>query len=386
MPPKLNTHFLTQDHSTVTKYSDVLKKERNIHSAPPGSLLKGTVHNVNSKNSRPSSHKTRTNSFNATSELFSTSPVPASEPAVDIDKLVKLVENTFPPWSSEYLPELPREENDLPSLNQHRLRQSEESKKYKQWTDEKKRHVVFLKNITHCVKLPTTMPQKSLRSNPKYLHVQSKLLQKKTTSVVPETTSSLNYTNLNFWMSNPSEKEKKKKSSMSMSKPSSSITKSTSLSHAILPSDAGQSLLKLNLDLNVSIHRIETRTEEFMAPEGLPLKSIQRVMDLYKQYRPEITEFETFNLRLLISILKKLPHQRTKIEIAKALPEVMKIKDFQKFSSFFASELLSVMYLEELNEGTCIFKQGDEGTAWYAILFGAVQIFVSTTGDLSVFC
>jgi hypothetical protein len=137
---------------------------------------------------------------------------------------------------------------------------------------------------------------------------------------------------------------------------------------------------------------MDDESPEFFEESGKPIISDvfqvdpavhEKVKALYHQFRPEIQSFATFDLNTVLWVLKKLPMNRRKIDLLAAYGHLRRVQAFESLSKYVMIELIASMYIDELDEGACVFKQGDVGTAWYVILYGGVEICISSTGDVA---
>ncbi|XP_078571706.1 rap guanine nucleotide exchange factor 4-like isoform X4 [Branchiostoma floridae x Branchiostoma japonicum] len=80
-------------------------------------------------------------------------------------------------------------------------------------------------------------------------------------------------------------------------------------------------------------------------------------------------------------ILRKLPHERSVDELEIIYEELLHIKALTHLSNTVKRELASVLKFEShARAGTILFNQGDEGTSWYIILKGSVNVVIYGKG------
>ncbi|XP_065898969.1 rap guanine nucleotide exchange factor 4-like isoform X3 [Dysidea avara] len=85
---------------------------------------------------------------------------------------------------------------------------------------------------------------------------------------------------------------------------------------------------------------------------------------------------------LVSASLTKSPDQRTEEDIDFIYEEMVNIKAFSHFSQTVKSELSKCIIIDEFKEqtGRMLFHQGDEGTSWYIIYKGSVNVIVHGKG------
>ncbi|KNE70513.1 hypothetical protein AMAG_14637 [Allomyces macrogynus ATCC 38327] len=122
-----------------------------------------------------------------------------------------------------------------------------------------------------------------------------------------------------------------------------------------------------------------------ISPGELTLSESDRtkLVEFYRQNRPDVAGFSTYDHTKVVRVLHKRPHQRTKREVKVAYKYLHRLKAFERISMFVMMDLISCMHVDEFDEGMFVFKQGDVGTCWYVILSGGCQICVSPTGNVS---
>ncbi|XP_052332460.1 rap guanine nucleotide exchange factor 4-like isoform X8 [Oncorhynchus keta] len=84
---------------------------------------------------------------------------------------------------------------------------------------------------------------------------------------------------------------------------------------------------------------------------------------------------------LLCMILRKLPGQRTGDDLEIIYDELLHIKALSHLSNTVKRELASVLIFEShAKAGTVLFNQGEEGTSWYVIQKGSVNVVIYGKG------
>ncbi|XP_076359028.1 rap guanine nucleotide exchange factor 4-like [Tachypleus tridentatus] len=101
-------------------------------------------------------------------------------------------------------------------------------------------------------------------------------------------------------------------------------------------------------------------------------KEIQESLTVLLQLSPEA---------ILRSIVRKPPEDRTGDDIEIIYEELFHIKALSHLSNSIKRELAGVLLFEtHLRAGTVLFNQGDEGTSWYIILRGSVDVVIYGKG------
>ncbi|XP_013390231.1 rap guanine nucleotide exchange factor 4 isoform X1 [Lingula anatina] len=84
---------------------------------------------------------------------------------------------------------------------------------------------------------------------------------------------------------------------------------------------------------------------------------------------------------LMRMILRKLPEDRSPEDLEIIYEELLHIKALSHLSTMVKRELASVLMFEAHERaGTVLFNQGDEGTSWYIILKGSVNVVIYGKG------
>jgi cAMP-dependent protein kinase regulator len=79
----------------------------------------------------------------------------------------------------------------------------------------------------------------------------------------------------------------------------------------------------------------------------------------------------------ILSILSKSPIDRTREEVQQGFRILKILPALSHLSDFIITQIINVATLVNYEEASIVFRQGEEGTAWYVILDGGVNIFVS---------
>ncbi|KAJ3294543.1 Rap guanine nucleotide exchange factor 4 [Borealophlyctis nickersoniae] len=79
----------------------------------------------------------------------------------------------------------------------------------------------------------------------------------------------------------------------------------------------------------------------------------------------------------LVRILRKDHHERTQREIQRLFSGLRHMPAFNKMSDFVLTQLCGVFYLNEYLENRVVFRQGDQGSSWYVILEGKVDVRIA---------
>jgi len=81
-----------------------------------------------------------------------------------------------------------------------------------------------------------------------------------------------------------------------------------------------------------------------------------------------------------ISCLEKRPADRTGEDLDIIYARLKDLKVFERFHSAVLLQLCYYGYYQDLEEGITLFRQGDIGCYWYAVLSGTLDVLVSETG------
>ncbi|XP_070564764.1 rap guanine nucleotide exchange factor 4-like isoform X2 [Ptychodera flava] len=82
-----------------------------------------------------------------------------------------------------------------------------------------------------------------------------------------------------------------------------------------------------------------------------------------------------------ITCLDKRPADRTGEDLDIIYSRLKDVKTFERFHPLLLQQICYYGYYEDLDKGITLFRQGDIGTNWYAVLTGTVDVNVSETGD-----
>lgn len=88
------------------------------------------------------------------------------------------------------------------------------------------------------------------------------------------------------------------------------------------------------------------------------------------------------NVDKIVDLLSIPPIHRSPSSIKKSFMLVRSIPAFSKLSNFVLTQLCAVMALNLTPSGQIVFRQGEEGTCWYVILQGTVEIWIALPGLL----
>ncbi|TPX66611.1 hypothetical protein SpCBS45565_g04383 [Spizellomyces sp. 'palustris'] len=80
----------------------------------------------------------------------------------------------------------------------------------------------------------------------------------------------------------------------------------------------------------------------------------------------------------LLPILKKVPPARTQEDIQILFRGLRPLRAFKSLSNFALTQLLGVLHLNTYDPHRIVFKQGEEGTSWFVILQGRVNVMVAS--------
>uniref|UniRef100_A0A4W3IRH4 Rap guanine nucleotide exchange factor 4 n=1 Tax=Callorhinchus milii TaxID=7868 RepID=A0A4W3IRH4_CALMI len=78
--------------------------------------------------------------------------------------------------------------------------------------------------------------------------------------------------------------------------------------------------------------------------------------------------------------LDKRPAERSSEDIDIIFTRLKEVKAFEKFHPSLLQQICFCGFYENLEKGVTLFRQGDIGTSWYAVLTGALDVKVSETG------
>ncbi|XP_043236726.1 rap guanine nucleotide exchange factor 4-like, partial [Amphibalanus amphitrite] len=78
-----------------------------------------------------------------------------------------------------------------------------------------------------------------------------------------------------------------------------------------------------------------------------------------------------------LEALDKRPGERTMTDVQYVAELLRSIATLRDLPHELILDLASCAYLEDLEEGVTLFRQGDRGTNWYAVLSGSVSAFPS---------
>ncbi|KAJ3248523.1 cop9 signalosome complex subunit [Chytriomyces hyalinus] len=81
--------------------------------------------------------------------------------------------------------------------------------------------------------------------------------------------------------------------------------------------------------------------------------------------------------------LLKCPYERSTEDLHQLFQFTREMPAFKQFNDLYLQEVCKVITYERFERDEYFFKQGDEGTAWYILISGAVSVLVSKTGDIA---
>ncbi|XP_055493946.1 rap guanine nucleotide exchange factor 4 [Leucoraja erinacea] len=83
-----------------------------------------------------------------------------------------------------------------------------------------------------------------------------------------------------------------------------------------------------------------------------------------------------------ITCLDKRPTERSGEDVDIIFTRLKEVKAFEKFHPNLLYQICLCGYYENLEKGVTLFRQGDIGTCWYAVLAGSLDVKVSETANL----
>uniref|UniRef100_A0A6Q2XSU6 Rap guanine nucleotide exchange factor 4 n=1 Tax=Esox lucius TaxID=8010 RepID=A0A6Q2XSU6_ESOLU len=82
-----------------------------------------------------------------------------------------------------------------------------------------------------------------------------------------------------------------------------------------------------------------------------------------------------------VSCLDKRPAERSGEDVDIILTRLKGVKAFRRFCPSLLLQICSCAFYEYLEKGITLFRQGDIGTSWYAVLSGSLDVKVSETAN-----
>ncbi|XP_056148683.1 rap guanine nucleotide exchange factor 4-like isoform X2 [Lampris incognitus] len=82
-----------------------------------------------------------------------------------------------------------------------------------------------------------------------------------------------------------------------------------------------------------------------------------------------------------ICCLDKRPSERSGEDVDIILTRLREVKAFQRFPPSLLLQICACAFYEYLEKGITLFRQGDIGTSWYAVLSGSLDVKVSETAN-----
>ncbi|XP_054642618.1 rap guanine nucleotide exchange factor 4 isoform X2 [Dunckerocampus dactyliophorus] len=83
--------------------------------------------------------------------------------------------------------------------------------------------------------------------------------------------------------------------------------------------------------------------------------------------------------KLLMDVLIRRPSERSGEDVDTVLAHLQNVKLFEKFHPTFLQQICLCCFYESLEKGITLYRQGDIGTNWYAVLSGSLDVKVSET-------
>nr|XP_033506761.1 rap guanine nucleotide exchange factor 4-like [Epinephelus lanceolatus] len=82
-----------------------------------------------------------------------------------------------------------------------------------------------------------------------------------------------------------------------------------------------------------------------------------------------------------ICCLDKRPSERSGEDVDIILTRLREVKAFHRFPPPLLLQICACAFYECLEKGITLFRQGDIGTSWYAVLSGSLDVKVSETAN-----
>ncbi|XP_022251860.1 rap guanine nucleotide exchange factor 4-like, partial [Limulus polyphemus] len=82
-----------------------------------------------------------------------------------------------------------------------------------------------------------------------------------------------------------------------------------------------------------------------------------------------------------VNCMDKRPIDRTEEDIELIYNRLREIKAFEHIQSTLLQQMCYYGYYEDLDKGITLFRQGDRGANWYAVLAGSLDVQTSQTGN-----
>ncbi|KAJ3592441.1 hypothetical protein NHX12_007568 [Muraenolepis orangiensis] len=82
-----------------------------------------------------------------------------------------------------------------------------------------------------------------------------------------------------------------------------------------------------------------------------------------------------------ITCLEKRPSERSREDVDLIQAHLQNLKAFWRFHPCVLHQMCRLGFYECLERGVTLFRQGDIGTSWYAVLSGSLDVKVSETAD-----
>jgi hypothetical protein len=125
------------------------------------------------------------------------------------------------------------------------------------------------------------------------------------------------------------------------------------------------------------------QTESSKSKIKIDRQNEQEQEDTYQNIKTKANKKKTLHtesnadIHSVIAILDKAPIDRTKQEVKQGFKILKMLPALSHLSDFIITQILNVATLVKYDEAAIVFGQGEKGSAWYVILDGGVNIFVS---------
>uniref|UniRef100_A0A8C6PYJ9 Rap guanine nucleotide exchange factor 4 n=1 Tax=Nothobranchius furzeri TaxID=105023 RepID=A0A8C6PYJ9_NOTFU len=116
--------------------------------------------------------------------------------------------------------------------------------------------------------------------------------------------------------------------------------------------------------------------------EDAPVPSEEERMESHEELQDTLLFLSQIGPDALMRMILRKPHsERTAEELEIIYEELLHIKALSHLSTTVKRELAGVLIFESHGKaGTVLFNQGEEGTSWYIILKGSVNVFIYGKG------
>ncbi|XP_053568814.1 rap guanine nucleotide exchange factor 4-like [Bombina bombina] len=82
-----------------------------------------------------------------------------------------------------------------------------------------------------------------------------------------------------------------------------------------------------------------------------------------------------------IACLDKRPMERSGEDVDIIFARLKGVKAFEKYHPILLQQICFCGYYESLEKGVTLYRQGDIGTSWYAVLTGSLDVKVTETNN-----